>query len=1029
MKQPDRQLALSSLSITLVVLLLLAFSFSDVYASPRLPSAKRECALCHIMWLTEFKREDVKPLVPYEPKPVVKSGRQDVSSTERMCLSCHDGFVLESRYLWKQNEHSHPVGKKPSKDIKIPMVDGKNLFPLNDDGNVYCGTCHTAHGTDWEAKDSPVFMRVNSRDGELCEACHKQKTTGPKKGNHPIKEKAEVVPGFLKTTRAKLSNDKNVTCQSCHTAHGAATEKKLLVTNNRNSQLCSNCHEDLHSWSLEQAAVKRSHPVNIVPQQAKIPEFLAEHGSIQGDKGQLICQTCHTVHDSKTDHGILVKDNKDSALCLSCHKKQQQVTDSKHDINLIKKKINTAGCEADDKNPCEINDEVDLCSSCHLPHKGKGPKMWAREIPEDTEPMAAICLSCHQESGLAEKHLVGEHSHPVGFAVREGVENVNLPTFSKYGVKFNDAGRGWVTCASCHDAHQWAPGQKNIETPGKNTPLASFDIEGDASNSFLRMQNDQDSSLCRNCHKQKLTIIGSEHDLTETAPDSLNALKQSPEKAGICGSCHHIHNGLGPRMWARKPPAGVLPAAANCLSCHNADGIAKEKSIDQHSHPVGVDVTKLGIKVELDKWLSDIPELLGLNEPIALPLYDEHGRSLTGGHEVGCGTCHDPHRWSAETNVAETDIEGDASSSFLRIAEQGNSELCVNCHAEKSVINNSKHGDEDLALGDDSAQGPCSACHRPHDTKGPYLWAREMGDGKMPIEKLCTSCHSKHGVADGKLTGDYSHPLNIKLTDAMQGTYLPLFDINNGKKNEKGRIDCATCHDTHQWNPHDIQNITDASDDGDASTSFLRISASDNSELCTECHSEQQAVLETEHNMSVAKIKNKSGQSSVNASGVCGQCHIPHNAKTAFRLWAHDASNGNNRNAQLCLSCHRKDGIAQNKVPPQTQHPENANVWSGALRSALRPGSHSTLPVFGHDGEQSKIGVISCPSCHNPHQWQAETSRPGPGKNIEGDIQNSFLRITDSRSFVCADCHGQDSIFRYKYFHSETSHRKHGMFR
>ena len=100
----------------------------------------RECASCHIMWLNDFKRSDVTPLIPYDPKPRVDSGRQDVSSTERMCFSCHDGFMLESRAVWRSGQHDHPVGVKPSDKVKIPTSKGKTLFPLNDDGKL-CDGC------------------------------------------------------------------------------------------------------------------------------------------------------------------------------------------------------------------------------------------------------------------------------------------------------------------------------------------------------------------------------------------------------------------------------------------------------------------------------------------------------------------------------------------------------------------------------------------------------------------------------------------------------------------------------------------------------------------------------------------------------------------------------------------------------------------------------------------------------------------------------------------------------------------------
>ncbi len=138
--------SLLNMSYQGVLLLSLIFFSQLSQAAMRLPSANRECASCHVMWLAEFKRKDISTLISYNPKPVMKSGKQDIASSEPICFSCHDGFVLDSRFLWEENKHAHPVGQKPSNKIKIPLVEGKNLFPLNEDGRMYCGTCHTAHG-------------------------------------------------------------------------------------------------------------------------------------------------------------------------------------------------------------------------------------------------------------------------------------------------------------------------------------------------------------------------------------------------------------------------------------------------------------------------------------------------------------------------------------------------------------------------------------------------------------------------------------------------------------------------------------------------------------------------------------------------------------------------------------------------------------------------------------------------------------------------------------------------------------------
>jgi predicted CXXCH cytochrome family protein len=1020
--------ALSALVNLLLLLNLFLLFAEQASAAPRLPSPKRECALCHIMWLTDFKRDDVTPLIPYDPRPVVESGKQDVSSTERMCLSCHDGWVLESRDLWTNKQHAHPVGQKPSEHIHIPTVEGKNMFPLNDDGKLYCGTCHTAHGVEWGATDSPVFMRVRSRDGKLCQACHEEKTKGPEAGTHPLNKELKKRPILLDTSSAKLSNDGKVTCQSCHSAH-AAREDKLLVTRNDRSQLCAGCHDDQAAGTLAAAARLHTHPVNIIPTQARVPDSLKEHGARLGPDGAVICETCHKPHDARPEAGLLITANKQSSLCESCHQKQRQIAGGKHDMRLDK---------ADSANVREQTAaEGGACSACHLPHQGKGPKMWAREPGSSQDAMAALCLSCHEEGALASKHQVGRYSHPVGVDIERLGRRVELPTYSRAGLKSVNASTGLVTCASCHDPHQWDPAH-----PGKN---AKPGANSDANNSFLRKANGPDSELCRTCHEEKWLVQGSEHDLAKMAPDARNALDQTPTQSGLCSSCHTVHNGTGPRMWARALPARASPSSAPCLSCHNPDGVAAKKLVGDHSHPLDVPIADIGIRATLDKWTSKLVGLAGAEPLLPLPLFDRHGQRTERGGLVGCASCHDAHRWSPDSKADGFDVEGDASNSFLRISEHGNSELCVNCHSDKAVVSLSKHGLKRLALdketppGDGRSQhktthtasGVCSNCHQPHNTKGAFLWARNDGPGHSAGEKRCTSCHRDDGHAEDKQTGRYSHPLEIKVAASTPPEHLPLYTAAGKHAKRGGKVDCGSCHDPHQWQPGNplSRSGQDPDSEGNASSSFLRLPAT-KGELCGECHRDKRQVLATDHDLSITapEATNDHAQTA-EASGLCGPCHSIHNATAPMRLWARPLGDGANPVEQTCRSCHAENAIARTKVPPNTLHPDRIKAWSEQLRRGLRPAEVTPLPVFDSEGRAALSGVISCASCHDPHQWQADFTQPAPGKNTEGDVSNSFLRLSSTASFLCADCHGLDSIFRYKYFHAEKAHREHRLAR
>ncbi len=760
-------------------------------APAREESPKRECAICHIMWLTDFKRAGVETLVPYEPRPVVETGRQDVVSTERMCFSCHDGFVLDSRFVWAERDHRHPVGVKPSPDVKVPLVDGKEVLPLNDDGKVYCGTCHSAHGVEWENKESPIFLRAENINSGLCVLCHSNRAKGAVSGNHP-----------------------------------------------------------LHS------------------QPPRHPEALLAAGGMLGNKGGVICQSCHRVHGSRQKK-LLVLPNDESGLCTTCHADKRAIRRTKHDLGAM------------------------------------------------------------------------------------GIAEVNI--------------RGQTT------AH-----------------------------------------------------------------------------AGVCSACHVPHKAAGPRLWARPRPDGMDMISSLCRSCHDADGPAHEKRIGDNSHPVDVSITRVGILAELERWRSRLPEIPGLAPPVPLPLIDRRGNHARRDGKVTCVACHDPHRWappSAEGTVAEAEsppdpreTEGDGQTSFLRLPHDGRNTLCGNCHRDKPAVVFSKHN---LALTAAEASnvwgrtvsdnGACSACHLPHNGRGPRMWARVPGTGGG-IEALCTSCHADGAPAQEKLTGRHSHPVHVGLDrlPAPVTIRLPLFTADGGPPGEDapGQVDCATCHDPHVWEPGrpDSRAGADPAVEGDGRTSFLREPLGRDSALCVQCHADKRLVFGTEHDLRVTAPDAVNGKNqTLDASGVCGQCHTPHTPLAEARLWARPPGPGEEILETLCRSCHRPGGLAADKVPAKLHHPPRRVPSNAGRRVGVRT-ANINPPVFDETGARVPVGRITCPTCHDPHRWNPAREAPGDGRRHEGTVLDSFLRHARTDGFLCSDCHGVDSLFRYKYFHWPESRERHHLY-
>jgi predicted CXXCH cytochrome family protein len=744
--------------------------------SARATARKRECSICHVAWLDAFARDDTATLIPYEPRPAVETGRQDVASTERMCFSCHDGFVLDSRAVWFEDRHNHPVGVKPSDKVQIPELFQKTIYPLNDDGKVYCGTCHSAHGLSWAEDPDYVFMRTANPDSSMCVACHEIAADENTPGNHPV-------------------------------------------------------FKELKS----------------------IPDKLVEAGSLIGNENEIICQSCHLAH-SALSYPLLVVDNRQAGLCSQCHADKAGIVQSKHDLSVM-----AAGTE---NRKGQVAGESGPCLGCHLIHDADtSAPLWGRERASGPDPVTALCETCHAANGMAGNKVIHSHSHPT---------DVSVSALPKQGAK----------------------------------------------------------------------------------------------------------------------PAGISV---------------------QHEDKQGL-------------WIE------------SLPLYDAKGQRAQQGDRVTCLTCHDPHLWdpagAIKANTAMA--EGGGNTSFLRIAQGRESRLCTTCHLDKRDVLYSKHnldlGGKDLRAKLEAHPevkvkmdlGVCGVCHRAHNGGIPAMSTFDTEPGEGAIQTMCDVCHMRKGITAAKKRGKHSFALHGGMTNKGMQTSLPLFD-KSGRRTPDGGIDCDTCHDPHRWDPRQRKSggKASATGDGTAADSFLRIPADAESALCLDCHRDKRTLVGTDHDLRVTapEKKNALGQT-VEQAGICGQCHGVHRLAGAQALWGTESERAADLQYSLCLNCHNTEGIAAHKIPTRLLHPSQVLAWSNQVRAAAPARQKLPVtPVYDHRGRSTKVGHITCASCHDPHRWAPSTSSPGPGVNVEGDASNSFLRNLVSGDLVCADCHGRDAIFLYKYFH------------
>ncbi len=968
-----------------IIFFLLLFNYSNAGAAPaKNPNSAKACAICHYRWVDTFfidgKGSD---LVEYQSEKVV--------ATPEMCFSCHDGSVKDSRAR-VNNDSGHKTNMPPPSHMKIPET-----FPLDEDGKMQCSTCHTAHGvpSGTGARDT-IFLRTSNKDSAMCRQCHPDANGGIAAGNHPLDSTQQEIPATLTALGAVAGHKKNqIICESCHTAHGSPFDS-LLVKGTGNSGLCLDCHRDKEIFTAD-GKKKPFHVINVAPQKVKIPEGLIEKGAKLGDKGVITCLTCHKVHHNKIEQQLLLiqKDNK-SSLCLTCHTDKHNLADTKH---------NLAHSAPGEKNlDGQTVAEAGICSACHLPHKA------ARKLSGEKDFTTQLCLSCHSIGNIAEKINLAGNTHPLDVNPFEKKEsNIALatvdidkgklafPLFNKYGVQDKN---GRMTCSTCHDTHR-LPADTSMRERRKTA-----DGNRIRSTSFLRKSS---PALCGECHKNKFLIANSKHDLSKSAPAEKNILNQTPSESGLCGSCHLVHGSRKGFLWARGVTANggsVVPGM--CYSCHSKKGIAKKKVHTGYSHPINIS-----------------PSVIGLTPN--LPLLDKNGESADGG-VMTCHTCHDPHRWHADSAGAAASTKGKGDKKTTSFLRKQSPEICRECHSNKFSIAKSKHDLNKIAPADKNIlnqtpaeSGICGTCHLVHNARQKYLWARKMPlEIKGTPEQLCLGCHNEKGSAAKKTIKGYSHPVNIAPAEKGLKTTLPLF-TSNAKTTKDGAMTCFTCHDPHRWNPLKILAEDHFDIEGNSQNSFLRIENSPSPKLCENCHPDKAYIEKTDHDLTITAPSSKNIIDQTPAeSGTCGVCHIVHNGKNQIKLWAQGFGRGDSLMDAMCTTCHSEKGSAKNKIPLIATHPISKVVNLGHNIKGRR----SYFPLFHRiSGQPVTAGEISCPSCHNVHQWNPGSPAKGKGVHVEGNATNSFLRAP-SAILLCKNCHSIDAIFKFKFYHDPSKRKK-----
>ncbi len=667
--------------------------------------------------------------------------------------------------------------------------------------------------------------------------------------------------------------------------------------------------------------------------------------------------------------GQLSRKRNDEKECVICHA-QWHPKQGAADQLLPQIKTSTII----DGKPGVVSDEQ-MCISCHDGyvmdsreifssdnHQGDLDKSHIRiqELPLGTDD-EIYCGTCHTPHALKPKYTGG-----LAPFLREKVNNSALCLDCH-----SDQAKDHVN----HPIHlQVSPDHKmpNDTYFGKNDKLECMTchpIHG--SNGVIGVTGQDRSELCSACHESYFEIQLTDHDLPTTFKNKSGTIGPSLNEQDACAACHSSHDGKGKVMWAMD-----LNRAAGengyCLGCHGEDGLGREKAFSHVGHPVA------------DKQIKkDIPVL-----------------GIKAGDQLLCTSCHDPHQWeySRKHAVTSAEEEGTEYTSFLRLPDDAQGQLCTACHSNQKVIKDSDHsvsraGFQQHFRSKGNFNGQCSACHDTHATSGLRI---DVIDPNVDITRnLCEACHSKAHYPT--TVGGFDHPMGNPLEAGIE---LPGF---------KGELTCITCHDPHQWGT--IRESSLAADlTGNDANSFLRVTNWPEPGLCLTCHLEQETVLKTDHDLGNAD------------HSACSFCHTAHNSQAEYGILSvFDETAGETYNEKFCFTCHQEEANAAEKIPAAWNHPHEYGTITHNVRGT---GEWLDFPLFDRDKPDEAFGFVDCFTCHDPHKWSFKDDlvKTHTG-NDEGDYMTSFLRNPSSKT-LCTDCHGANTLWKYNYYHDPVKRKR-----
>jgi predicted CXXCH cytochrome family protein len=398
-----------------------------------------------------------------------------------------------------------------------------------------------------------------------------------------------VRPDVIFPTNATLASQMTngiMSCSVCHNEHSQASPpfdrnapayggagtgqgRHFMIMTNTECEMCAGCHAPRAVTN----SLFGSHPVGI-----RIPADLFHRNPTNLPFGQttsnMLCLTCHQVHNSSSTDGALLRMTNRNDLCTACHTLADTATPGTH-MNATNSRVLWPGGQYGSTLPARTNAfERGTCINCHAPHGWPDATNTAVKYPvllADREEN--VCFTCHDGNGPSQYNLFSVFQkaaiHPVS---RTGMHTVGETNPGAFGVTNRHA-----ECVDCHNPHQLKNGfaasgasmrlagvsRVVVTNGGAGTkPTYGFVTESDTNAPFA------DYQVCFKCHSGWTTLPAGSKDMSVIFNPSNQSAHpvEAPGRNTNTFMIASLTNGTG-------LPHLTITSLVTCADCHNNDQI------------------------------------------------------------------------------------------------------------------------------------------------------------------------------------------------------------------------------------------------------------------------------------------------------------------------------------------------------------------------------------------------------------------------------------------------------------------------